>query len=73
MGLHTSYYANSLRNLIMKICAYLPQISNFGYNAQSISVILEHSEFYSSVFTAIHIFFKVLQNFLRKERFFDTP
>ena len=64
--------ANSLRNFIMKICAYLPKISNFGYNARSIPVILEHSKFFPSVFIPIHTLFKVLQNFLIKKRFFVT-
>ena len=73
MGLQTSYYANSLRNLIMKICAYLRQISSFGYNARRVPVILEHLDFYPSVFTPIHILFKLLQTFLKKKRFFDTP
>ena len=56
----------------MKICAYLPRISNFGYNARSVPVILEHSDFYPSVFTPIHILFKMLQKFFEKKRFFDT-
>ena len=73
MGLQNLYYANLLRNLIMKICAYLPQIPNFGFDARSAPIILEHSNFYPSVFTSIHIHLKVLQKFLRKKRFFDTP
>jgi len=73
MGLQKLYYANSLRNLIMKICAYFLLISNFGYNVRSVPVILEHSNFYLSVFTPIHILFKVLRKFLRKKHFFDTP
>ena len=70
--------ANSHQNFIMKICAYLPQISNFGYNARSVPdarsvpVILEHSNFFLSVFTPIHTLFKALPKFLRKKRFFDT-
>ena len=73
MGLQNLYYANSLRNLIMKICAYLPQIPNFGFDARSVPMILEHSNFYPSVYTPIHTLFKVLRKFLRKKRFFDTP
>ena len=73
MWLQNLYYANSLRNMIMKICAYLPQIPNFGFDARSVPIILEHSNFYLRVFTPIHILFKVLQKFLRKTRFFDTP
>ena len=73
MGLQNLYYANSLRNLIVKIWAYLPQISNFGFDARSVPIILERSNFYPSVFTPIHILFTVLQKFLRKKRFFDTP
>ena len=70
MGLQTSYYANSLRNLIMKICAYLPQISNFGYNAQSVSVILlEHSDFYPSVFTQFIYLSKCCKIFEKKTFF----
>ena len=57
----------------IKICAYLPQIPNFGFDARSVPIILEHSNFYPSVFTPIHILFKVLRKFLRKKRFFDTP
>ena len=72
MGLQTFYYANSLQNLVMKTCAYLLQISNFEYNARSVPVIVEHSDFYPSVFTPIHILFKVLQHCLRKKRSFDT-
>ena len=72
MGLQILYYANSHRNLIMKICAYLPQISNFVYNARSVPVILEHSNVYPSVFAPIHILFKVLQKLLRKKRVFDS-
>ena len=70
MGLRNLYYANSLRNLIMKICAYLTQIPNFGFDARSVPMILERSNFYPSVFTPIHILFKVLQKFLRKKTFF---
>ena len=73
MGLQKLDDANSLQNFIMKICAYLPKISNFGYNAQSVPVILEHSKIFPSVFPPIHILFKVLQKFLRKKHFFDTP
>ena len=73
MGLQNLYYANSIRNLIMKIYAYLPQIPNFGFDAQSVPIILEHSNVYPSAFTPIHILFKVLRKFLRKKRFFDTP
>ena len=73
MGLQHLYYANSLRNLIMKICAYLPQIPNFGFDVRSVPMILEYSNFYPSVFTPIHIFFKVLQNFLRKKLFSIHP
>ena len=73
MGLQKLDDANSPRNFIMKICAYFSKISNFGCNAQSVPVILEHSNFFPSVFTPIHILFKVLQKFLRKKRFFDTP
>ena len=73
MGLQNLYYANSLRNLNMKICAYFPQIPNFEFDARSVPIILEHSNFYSSVFTPIHILFMVLRKFLRKKRFFDTP
>ena len=40
------------------------------YNAQSVPVILEHSHFFPSVFTSIHILFKVLQKFLKKKAFF---
>ena len=70
MELQNLYYANSIRNLIMKICAYLPQIPNFGFDAQSVPIILEHSNFYPSVFTPIHILFKVLRKFLKKKTFF---
>ena len=73
MGLQHLYYANSLRNLIMKVCAYLPQIPNFGFDVRSVPMILEYSNFYPSVFTPIHIFFKVLQNFLRKNLFSIHP
>jgi len=69
MRLQKLYYANSLRNLIMKICAYFHQIPNFGYNARSVSVILEYSNLCPSVFTPIHILFKVLQKFWRKTYF----
>ena len=65
------YYANSLRNLIMKICAHLPQIPSFGFDARSVSIILEHSSFYPSIFTPIYTLFKVLRKFLRKKRFFQ--
>ena len=51
----------------------LPRIPNFGFDARSVPIILDHSNFYPSVFTPIHILFKVPQNFLRKKRFFDTP
>ena len=50
----------------------LPQIPNFGFDARSIPIILEHSNFYPSVFRPIYILFKVLRKFLRKKRFFDT-
>ena len=73
MGLQKLDDANSPRNFIMKICAYFSKISNFACNAQSVPVILEHSNFFPSVFTPIHILFKVLQKFLGKKRFFDTP
>ena len=73
MGLQKLDDANSLRNIIMKICAYLPKISRFGYNARNVPVILEHSNFFPSVFTPIHILFKVLQNFLRKNVFSIHP
>ena len=73
MGLQKLDNANLFRNFIMKICAYLPKISNFGYNARSVPVIPKDSNFFASVFTPIHIFFKVLQKFLKKKRFFDTP
>ena len=68
MGLQNLYDANSLRNLIMKICAYFPHIPNFGFDARSVPIILEHPNFYPSVFTPIRIVFKVLQKFLRKKR-----
>ena len=73
MGLQTSYYANLRRNLIMEICAYLPQIFNFGYNARSVPVILEHSDFHPSVVTPIHILLKVLQKFKEKNVFSLHP
>ena len=73
MGLQKLNDANSLRNFIMKICSYLPKISSFGYNARSVPVILEHSNFFASVFTPIHILFKVLQKFLRKNVFSIHP
>ena len=70
MGLQKLDDANSPRNFIMKICAYFSKISNFACNAQSVPVILEHSNFFPSVFTPIHILFKVLQKFLKKKTFF---
>ena len=54
----------------MKVCAYLPQIPNFEFDARSVPMILEHSNFYPSVFTPIHILFKVLRKFLKKKTFF---
>ena len=70
MGLQKLDDANSLRSFIIKICAYLPKISNFGYNAQSVPVNLGHSIFFPSVFTPIHILFKGLQKFFEKKTFF---
>ena len=72
MGLQNLYHANSLQNLIMKICAYISQIPNFGFDARSVPIILEHSNFYPNAFTPIHILFKVLRKFLRKKRSFNT-
>ena len=70
MGLQKLDDTNLFRNFIMKICAYLPKISNFGYNARSVPVILKDSIFFASVFTPIHILFKVLQIVLGKKIFF---
>ena len=70
MGLQKLDDANSLRSFIIKICAYLPKISNFGYNARSVPVNLGHSIFFPSVFTPIHILFKGLQKFFEKKTFF---
>ena len=73
MGLQSSYYANSLRNLIMKICAYLPQISKFGHDARSVPVILEHSDFHPSVVTPIHILSRCGKIFGEKNVFSIHP
>ena len=71
MGLQKLNDANSPRNFIMKICAYLPKIFSLGYKVRSVPVILEHSNFFPSVFTPIHILLKVLQKLLREKYVFS--
>ena len=57
-------------NVNLKIFASFAYIANFDLNAQSISVKLEHPNFYKSVYTPFYLLLKVLQKLLRKILFF---
>ena len=71
MGLQKLDDANSLQSFIMKTCVYLAKISNFEYNARSVPVILEHSNFFPSVFiyTNSHTFQGAAKIFEKKTSF----
>ena len=55
----------------LKKCAFSAKIRDFGFDAQSIPVVAELSNFNTCVFSQIGTFFAVMQNFSKKKRDFE--
>ena len=73
MGLQTNsvYLKNIFKKL--KKFAFLAKISNFGFDAQSIPVVIERSRFYTNVFSSIQTFLKRLEKFCKQKHIFEPP
>ena len=57
----------------LKKCVFLAKIRDFGFDARSIPVVAELSNFNTCVFSPIGTFFAVMQNFSKKKRDFEPP
>ena len=57
----------------LKKCAFSAKIRDFGFDARSIPVVAELSNFNTCVFSPIGTFFAVMQNFSKKKRDFEPP
>ena len=57
----------------LKKCAFSAKLRDFGFDARSISVVAELSNFNTCVFSQIGTFFAVMQNFSKKKRDFEPP
>ena len=55
----------------LKKCAFSAKIRDFGFDARSIPVVAELSNFNTCVFLPIGTFFAVMQNFSKKKRDFE--
>ena len=51
----------------LKKCAFSAKIRDFGFDARSIPVVVELSNFNTCVFSPIGTFFAVMQNFSKKK------
>ena len=57
----------------LKKCAFSAKIRDFGFDARSIPVVAELSNFNTCVFSPIGTFFAVMQIFSKKKRDFEPP
>ena len=55
----------------LKKFAFSAKIRDFGFNARSIPVVAELSNFNTCVFSPIGTFFAVMRNFSKKKRDFE--
>ena len=56
----------------LKKCAFSAKIRDFGFDARSIPVVAELSNFNTCVFSPIGTFFAVMRNFSKKKLFRAT-
>ena len=57
----------------LKKCAFSAKIRDFGFDARSIPVVAELSNFNTCVFSPIGTFFAVMQNFSKKKVISSHP
>ena len=57
----------------LKKCAFSAKIRDFGFDARSIPVVAELSNFNTCVFSPIGTVFAVMRNFPKKKRDFEPP
>ena len=57
----------------LKKCAFSAKIRDFGFDARSIPVVAELSNFNTCVFSPIDTFFAVMQNFSKKNVISSHP
>ena len=73
MVMRTNIMASKYVFKYLKKCAFSEKIRDFGFDARSIPVVAELSNFNTCVFSTIGTFFAVMQNFSKKKRGFEPP